>query len=106
MSTPEPEHSRQISQWDLRNRSAEIMDGLERGERYAVTRNGRHIGDLIPIPRRRGAVSRAEFTAMSRGMPRLDDRKYRKDTDHYVNDALYDPYERAYSKGEFTEDGK
>ncbi len=32
---------------------------------------------------------------MSRGMPRLDDRKYREDMDRHVNDDLYDPYDRA-----------
>ncbi|MEV4380045.1 prevent-host-death protein [Streptosporangium sp. NPDC049644] len=99
MSTSEPDRSHQISQRDLRNRSAEIMDGLERGERYAVTRNGHHIGDLVPIRRRRRAVSRAEF-AVSRGMPLLDDRKYRQDMDQHVNDGLYDPYDRAYSRSE------
>lgn len=103
VSTSEPERSHQISQRDLRNRSAEIMDGLERGERYAVTRNGHHIGDLVPIRRRRRAVSRAEFAAMSRGMPRLDDRKYREDMDRHVNDDLHDPYDRAYGRGELGE---
>ncbi|MEU0479002.1 hypothetical protein ABZ260_07425 [Streptosporangium sp. NPDC006013] len=51
--------------------------------------------------RRRRAVSRAEFAAVSRGMPLLDDRKYREDMDQHVNDDLYD---RAYSRGEFAED--
>lgn len=103
MNTPQPDPSHQISQRDLRNRSAEIMDGLERGERYAVTRNGHHIGDLVPIRRRRRAVSRAEFTAVSRGMPWLDDRKYREDMDRHVNDEFYDPYDRAYGRGVISE---
>ncbi|MFC4014418.1 type II toxin-antitoxin system Phd/YefM family antitoxin [Nonomuraea purpurea] len=90
MSTPELAYSNELSQRDLRNRSAEIMDGLERGERYAVTRNGHHIGDLVPIRRRRRTVSRAEFAAASRGMPRLDDRKYRDDMDRHINDDPYD----------------
>ncbi len=59
----EPSH--EISQRDLRNRSAEIMDGLERGERYTVTRNGHRIGELVPIRRERRAVSRADFAAVS-----------------------------------------
>ncbi|MFC6578802.1 type II toxin-antitoxin system Phd/YefM family antitoxin [Planomonospora parontospora] len=104
MSMPEPSSASEISQRDLRNRSAEIMDALERGERFAVTRNGHHIGDLVPIRRRRRAVSRAEFAAMSRGMPRLDDRKFRADMDRHVNDDLYDPYDRAYGRGEFSEE--
>ncbi|WP_328708213.1 prevent-host-death protein [Microbispora hainanensis] len=104
MSTPQPDRDHQISQRDLRNRSAEIMDGLERGESYAVTRNGHHIGDLIPIRRRRRAVSRAEFAAVSRGMPLLDDRKYREDADRHADDSLFDPYDRAYGRGEFAEE--
>ncbi|WP_433436126.1 type II toxin-antitoxin system Phd/YefM family antitoxin [Nonomuraea sp. CA-141351] len=104
MSTPESDHSHEISQRDLRNRSAEIMDGLERGERYAVTRNGHHIGDLVPLRRRCRAVSRAEFAAVSSGMPRLDDREYREDMGRHVNDDLYDPYDRAYGRREFAED--
>ncbi|WP_433514205.1 type II toxin-antitoxin system Phd/YefM family antitoxin [Nonomuraea sp. CA-143628] len=102
MSTLGPDHSHEISQRDLRNRSAEIMDGLERGERYAVIRNGHHIGDLVPLRRR--AVSRAEFAAVSCGMPRLDDSKYREDMDRHANDDLYDPYDRAYGGQEFAKD--
>lgn len=82
------------------------MDGLERGERFAVIRHGRHIGDLMPIRRRRRAVSRAEFAAVSRGMPRLDDEKYREDMDRHADDGLYDPYDRAYGRGEFAEDAQ
>lgn len=104
MSIPGPDRSHEISQRDLRNRSAEIMDGLERGERYAVTRNGHHVGDLVPLRHRRRAVSRAEFAAVSRGMPRLDDRKYREDMEAHVNDDLYDPYDRAYGRREIAED--
>ncbi|GAA0924926.1 prevent-host-death protein [Nonomuraea longicatena] len=103
MNAPEPDRSHEISQRDLRSRSAEIMDGLERGERYAVTRNGHHIGDLVPLRRRRRTVSRAEFAAASRGMPRLDDREYRSDMDRHVNDDLYDPYDRAYGRREGEE---
>ncbi|WP_326821818.1 type II toxin-antitoxin system Phd/YefM family antitoxin [Streptosporangium sp. NBC_01756] len=95
MSMPDPCSPEQISQRDLRNRLAEIMDALERGERFEVTRNGRHIGDLVPIRRRRRAVSRAEFAAVSRGMPQLDDRKFRADLDRYAGDDLYDPDNRA-----------
>ncbi|WP_062349986.1 type II toxin-antitoxin system Phd/YefM family antitoxin [Herbidospora yilanensis] len=88
------EASQEISQGDLRNRSAEIMDGVERGESYALTRDGHHIGDIIPIRRRRRAVSRSDFAAVSRGMPRLDDRDYRRDMNLHVDD---DPF------GEFGE---
>ncbi|MFG1707630.1 hypothetical protein ACFLIM_30950 [Nonomuraea sp. M3C6] len=52
----------------------------------------------------RRTVSRTEFAAMSRGMPLLDDRTYREDMDRHVNDDLYDPYDRALGRSEFTED--
>jgi hypothetical protein len=36
-------------------------------------------------------------------MPHVDDRDYRRDMDRHVNDEFYDPYERAYGRGEFAE---
>ncbi|WP_214110420.1 prevent-host-death protein [Acrocarpospora catenulata] len=103
MTVSEPARSHQISEQDLHARSAEIMNGLERGESYAATRNSSKIGDLNPIRHRRRFVSRADFAAMSQSMPILDDRKYREDMDRHVNDDLFDPYDRAYGRDEFTE---
>lgn len=39
-------------------------------------------------------------------MPLLDDRKYREDMNRHVNDALYDPYDRADGKGGCASDGE
>jgi prevent-host-death family protein len=47
--TSQPE----ITQRDLRNRSKEIMDAVERGQAFTVTRDGHRIGELIPLRRRR-----------------------------------------------------
>lgn len=63
VSTPE------ITQRDLRSRSREIMDAVEHGQSFTVTRDGHRIGQLVPIPRRRRFVSRQEFAAMSRNAP-------------------------------------
>ncbi|MEV4115541.1 hypothetical protein [Nonomuraea sp. NPDC049695] len=49
MSTPEADRSHEISSATYATGRRRIMDGLERGERYAVTRNGHHIGDLVPL---------------------------------------------------------
>ncbi len=38
-----------ISQRELRNRSGEIMRGLERGHSYRVTNGGQPVGILAPI---------------------------------------------------------
>src|SRR3954454_10266145 len=59
----------EITQRDLRNRSKEIMDAVEHGQAFTVTRDGHRIGELIPLRRRRRFVPRQEFAAMSRGAP-------------------------------------
>ena len=51
----------EITQRDLRSRSKEIMDSVQRGQVFIVTRDGHQIGELIPLRRRRTFVSRSEF---------------------------------------------
>ena len=77
----------QVSQRDLRLRSREIMDAVERGETFTVTRDGREIGELVP--HRRGSVflARGEFMALGRGLPAIDAERFRTDLD-----AMSDPY--------------
>lgn len=72
------------------------MDGLEAGERYAVTRNGHHIGDLVPATRRRVFVPRTEFAAVSARMPVLDPGAFRADLDRFADAEADDPYARAH----------
>ncbi|MBT0772945.1 hypothetical protein KIH74_28640 [Kineosporia sp. J2-2] len=55
---------------DVRSRSREIMDEVEHGQTFTVTRDGHQIGELIPLRRR--FVSRQEFAAMSRNSPTSD----------------------------------
>jgi prevent-host-death family protein len=88
MSPPE------ITQRDLRSKSREIMDAVEHGQSFTVTRDGHQIGELIPIRRRRRFVSREEFAAMSRNAPagRLD--AFRADQDATADHEEGDPYER------------
>jgi prevent-host-death family protein len=44
--------SRTISQRELRNNSAEVMDAVEGGETMIISRNGIPVAELRPIPRR------------------------------------------------------
>lgn len=78
----------EITQRDLRNKSREIMDAVEGGQAFTVTRDGREIGELIPIRRRRRFVPRADFTAASRRAPAVDLAAFRADqeaaADHQV----------------------
>lgn len=74
-----------ISQRDLRNRSREIMDAVESGKSFTVTRDGRPIGELVPLHRPRRFVPRDEVVAMWRNAPGFDIDKFRAD-----QERLYD----------------
>jgi antitoxin (DNA-binding transcriptional repressor) of toxin-antitoxin stability system len=85
---------REVSQRDLRMRSKEIMDAVERGDSFAVTRDGHRIGELIPLRRRRRFLSRAEFARGSRQAPRIDLATFRADQDANFSQDVSDPYAR------------
>ena len=82
----------EISQRDLRMRSKEIMDAVEGGQAFTVTRDGREIGELVPLRRRRRFVSRAEFTAMSGHAPVIDLAAFRADQDREFDQDVADPF--------------
>ena len=84
----------EITQRDLRNRSREIMDAVERGQAFTVTRDGHRIGELIPLRRRRRFVTREEFATMSRGAPPMDVEAFRADQDVALHSRSTDPYDR------------
>lgn len=84
-----------ISQRDLRMRSREIMDAVERGESFTVTRDGREIGELIPLRRPVRFISRDVFARASRSLPLIDADSFTADLDAAVDDAPTDPFERA-----------
>jgi prevent-host-death family protein len=71
----------EITQRDLRMRSKEIMDAVERGQAFTVTRDGHRIGELVPLRQRRRFVSRGEFAAMSRSAAAVDADAFRADQD-------------------------
>lgn len=82
----------EITQRDLRNRSREIMDAVERGQAFTVTRDGYRIGELIPLRSRRRFVTREEFAATSRAAPRIDLERFRQDQEAAIDQGLSDPY--------------
>lgn len=83
-----------ISQRDLRLRSKEIMDSVERGQGFTVTRDGHEIGELIPLRGRRTFVTREEFFAGGPGLPPVDIDRFRADVDAVIDNDIDDPYER------------
>lgn len=83
-----------VSQRDLRLRSKEIMDGVEAGRSYAVTRDGREIAELIPIHRKRRFIPVREFLAAGQHLPPVDVRTFLNDIRSAFDDELADPYDR------------
>ena len=84
----------EISQRDLRMRSREIMDAVERGDTFIVTRDGRGIGQLVPMRPRRTFVPREELIELGRNLPAIDADAFRADIDAVADPSIDDPYER------------
>jgi prevent-host-death family protein len=84
----------EISQRDLRTRSREIMDAVEHGQSFTVTRDGHRIGELIPLRHRRRFVPRQEFAAMSHNAPAVDLGAFRADQDVALDHQAGSAYER------------
>ncbi|MEV0534960.1 prevent-host-death protein [Kitasatospora sp. NPDC050463] len=84
----------EITQRDLRSRSKEIMDAVQAGHSFTLTRDGHRIGELIPLRRRRRFVPRSEFAAMSRSAPDISLAVFRTDQDTLADQQTDDPYGR------------
>jgi antitoxin (DNA-binding transcriptional repressor) of toxin-antitoxin stability system len=84
----------EITQRDLRTKSKEIMDAVQGGQAFTVTRDGHRIGELIPLRRRRRFVPRGEFVAMSRTAPDICLDAFRVDQDATAEQELNDSYGR------------
>jgi prevent-host-death family protein len=86
-----------ITQREFRNQSAAVMDAVEAGETYHITRNGTEVAELRPLSRKR-RLTAAELVARHRRLPRIDSAQLRKEADEVfgadrVGDD--DPWERA-----------
>jgi antitoxin (DNA-binding transcriptional repressor) of toxin-antitoxin stability system len=82
----------EITQRDLRTRSKEIMNAVQNGQSFTVTRDGHAIGELIPLRGRRRFVPRQEFAAMSRTAASVDIGAFRADQEAAADQGLTDPY--------------
>lgn len=75
-------------------RSREIMDAVEHGQSFTVTRDGHRIGELIPLRHRRRFVPKPAFVAMSLNAPAVDLDAFRADQDAAIDDRVGDAYAR------------
>ncbi|AVH21102.1 type II toxin-antitoxin system prevent-host-death family antitoxin [Nocardia cyriacigeorgica] len=87
-----------ITQRELRNNSAAVMDAVEAGETYVVTRNGVEVAEVRPIVRRRRMTAH-ELVARHRHLPRVDYEAMRREADEFfgTEDRVGDddPWQRA-----------
>ncbi|MGW2177154.1 type II toxin-antitoxin system Phd/YefM family antitoxin [Streptomyces sp. NPDC001732] len=89
---------RTITQREFRNNSAEVMNAVEAGEVFRVTRNGIEVAELRPLARKR-RLSAEELVARHRRLPRVDAALMRREADELfggedrVGDD--DPWERG-----------
>jgi antitoxin (DNA-binding transcriptional repressor) of toxin-antitoxin stability system len=79
--------SRRITQRELRNDSGRIMRALDSGKAFIVTRNGRPIGELVPIRQRQFVPSDVVHAAFS-GAPPINRARFRKDVDAFVDQTV------------------
>ncbi|MGX1775550.1 type II toxin-antitoxin system Phd/YefM family antitoxin [Nocardia brasiliensis] len=71
-----------ITQREFRNNSAAVMDAVEAGETFRVTRNGVEIAELRPVNRRR-RLTAEELVEKHRRLPRLNYAEMRKEADEF-----------------------
>jgi prevent-host-death family protein len=84
---------RVITQREFRNNSAAVMDAVETGETFHVTRNGVEIAELRPLTRRR-RLTAAELVDRHRRLPHVDHDRMLAEADEFfgtedrVNDGV------------------
>jgi antitoxin (DNA-binding transcriptional repressor) of toxin-antitoxin stability system len=69
-----------ISQQEFHDNFVAVMDAVESGDAYFVTRNGVEVVELRPLVRRRRQTAE-ELVAEHRKLPRLDSSRLRADID-------------------------
>jgi prevent-host-death family protein len=75
-----------VSVRDLRNKGGEVLDRVERGERVVITRDGRAVAELRPLPRR--SARAAELTERRKPLPPVDEVALRRDIDAVLDPSL------------------
>lgn len=95
----------QIPQRELRNHSSRVLREVRQGHSFTITVDGVPVADLVPHRDvvRRVAVPREEVLAAFAGLSPAH--HGRDQPDEAIDDSLYDPYDRAWRRGEFAQDG-
>ena len=88
---------RVITQREFRNQSAAVMDAVEAGEIFHITRNGTEVAELRPLAKRRQPTTEE---LVARLLPRIDAVAMRQEADEFfgAEDRIGDdddPFEHA-----------
>lgn len=75
-----------ITQRELAARSKTVLDDVEAGEIYHITRNGAEIAEVRPISPRRRFVPVAELQRAWGRAPSVDHRQLRAEADEFYGD--------------------
>lgn len=71
---------------DLRNRSADVLARVARGESLTVTRDGDPVATVAPMPRR--ALGAEQLIARRAALPRVDAHALRAELDELIDPSL------------------
>lgn len=76
-----------VSIRELRNHGGDVLDRVERGETLTVTRAGRPVAELRPLPRK--TVTTVELLERWKHVPRVDPAELRADLDAIIDPRLW-----------------
>lgn len=71
---------------DLRNHGGEVIDRVASGEKVTITRDGRAVAELRPLPATR--LTAAALLERFRRLPAIDPVRFRQDVDSMVDQSL------------------
>ena len=71
---------------ELRNHGGEVIERVQKGERITVTRSGKPVAELRPLPRR--GPDPETLLARWRNLPHIDPDRLRADIDEAIDQSL------------------
>ena len=78
-----------IAQRELRNDNAKVIDAVQAGETFIITRNGEPVAELRPARISRSTfVSREELATSAVAGVRIDRHQFRADLDQQIDQGL------------------
>jgi prevent-host-death family protein len=78
-----------ISQHELGNENAKVIDAVAAGETFVITRNGEPVAELRPVRSgRRTFITRDQVAALAAAGVRIDRHQFREDLDRLIDQGF------------------